>query len=127
MLEQYGQSVSDELQERYGVDVPWDQIIEIVLQILEDCDFYQNEHDFVESAQSPTWLQRIAMNVRVRNTLGIRGFRKVRQISDVMFDKAAKRSDSELSAAFAEGQAVLGNVSEGRAVLGNVYYGEEVE
>lgn len=110
MLEQYGQKVASNLDARYGLDIPWDQIIEVVLQILEDCDFYQNEVDFVQSCQSPTWLQRIAMNVRVRNTLGIRGFRKVRQVSDVMFEEAAKMNAEELSAAFAEGQAALGNL-----------------
>jgi hypothetical protein len=105
MLETYCQQVSDVVQTKYGFTIPWELIIEAVLEMINKCLDEQTE--FVEAAQHPTVLQKIAINLHVRRVLDSPSRAKIQAVSNSLFEVAAGLNSEQLAGAFAEAQAVL--------------------
>jgi hypothetical protein len=105
MLEQYCQQVSQGVVDKYGFTVPWELILEIVMELIDKC--MDNEEDFVQSAKSPTLLQRVAMNVYVRRVLEVNNRKRVVAISETIFGVADDLSEEQLAGAFVEAQTLF--------------------
>lgn len=105
MLEQYCQQVSQGVVNKYGFTVPWELILEIVMELIDKC--MDNEEDFVQSAKNPTLLQKVAMNVYVRRVLEISNRKRVVAVSESIFDVAGDLNEEQLSGAFVEAQTLF--------------------
>lgn len=104
MLENFSKEVVEEARNVYGIDIPYDVIIEIILSIIQDC--IHNERDFVSSAKTVTTLQRAAMTVRVCRYTGL-SINKSRRLRDVILSNASELDENILAAGFNEGKAVI--------------------
>lgn len=107
MLEEYCKNVSETVKTKYGFTVPWELIIEMILQFLDGC--MKNREDFVSAAKNPTILQRIAMNLYVRKVCDISNRRRVVAVADSVFEVGGSLTEEQLVGAYQEGQLVLGN------------------
>lgn len=105
MLEQYCQQVSQGVVTKYGFTVPWEIILEIVMEMIDKC--MDNEEAFVQAAKSPTLLQRVALNVYVRRVLETSNRKRVVAVSEAIFDTADLLTTEQLSGAFIEAQTLF--------------------
>lgn len=106
MLEQYCQQTSDLVLEKYGFTIPWELIIEAVLEIINKC-LNNDQREFVQAAKSPTILQRVVVNLHVRRVMDETNRRKIVAVSSSLFEVAAGMTDEQLSGAYAEAHTVL--------------------
>jgi hypothetical protein len=103
-LEQYSKKAADNIKENANITIPWDQLLEIILGLFDDC--FASEENFVESAKNPTFLQKAVLNVRLRKEFGLKG-RKPAEISENLFAAYADSDDNKLKAAYHEAMAAL--------------------
>lgn len=106
MLEVLSQRVADRISGETAITIPWDQIIELALQLIQQC--LENRKTFLAAAKSPTVVQRMALNVSIRRSLGIFDRRQVVAIQQAILTTAAEAKDEELTAAHTEACQVLG-------------------
>lgn len=105
MLEQYCQQVSQSVVDKYGFVIPWELILEIVIELIDKC--VQSDREFVDVAKNPTTLQRAAMNVYVRRVLDLSNRRRVLAVSEAIFAAAETLSSEQLGGVFYEANSVL--------------------
>ena len=108
MLENFAQTAAIDARNTYGVTIPWEMILELVLQLIEDC--FPDEESFVQSAKSPNMLQKVAFNIVARRVTGIKRRGTLVSLRNVVFDNAAALTDNELAAGYNEAKAVFGTV-----------------
>lgn len=106
MLQVIAERVSDRIKGEYNITIPWDQLLELFLQFIEQC--FPQQSSFLSAAKSPTMVQRLSANVVIRRTLGVGGRRNVLAIQSAMFSVAAEATDAELGQCHAEGCEALG-------------------
>jgi hypothetical protein len=107
MIETFAQEVSKSLTDKYGVTIPWEMIIEMILSLLQNSP-QPTPTRFVESVRNPTIIQRVVMNLRIREITGIKGFNKVVAIRDCVLAEAAAKTDEQLLASFYQAQGLFG-------------------
>lgn len=106
MLEQYCQQTSELVLEKYGFTIPWELIIEAVLEILSKC-LNNDQKDFVDAAKNPTVIQRVVVNMHIRKVMDDANRRKVVAVSNSLFETAANMTDEQLCGAYAEAHRIL--------------------
>ena len=108
MIEKFAQETVDTIKSRYGFTFPWEMIIEMILELIQNCP---EPETFVKEAKHPSILQRLALNIRVRRTTGIVNRARVVAISQTLLEQAAAKPENELRAGYYQGQAVFGRAS----------------
>lgn len=103
-LEQYSKQLSSDVANTYGITVPWDQIIAIIMEVITNC--FNKPKDFVAACKAPTVLQKVAMRIRVRQETGLRG-REVDKVVDKVLADCAAMPDTELAAMYAEAKSAV--------------------
>lgn len=103
-LEQYSKQLSADVSNTYGITIPWDQIIQIIMEVIDNC--FNKPKDFAAACKNPTVLQKVAMRIRVRQETGLRG-REVDKVVDRVLADCAAMPESELNAVYAEAKAAV--------------------
>jgi hypothetical protein len=105
VLQSYCTDCHEELKSNYGVDVDWEEILEIILTLIEDC--FEDEESFLQGAKNPNVFQKVALRVKVRKLLGGRR-RRARKVADCLLNCASEYSDEDCCTAYNEGREVFG-------------------
>ena len=106
MLETFAGTIFSNCREKYGIDiVSIMALVEMILSMIENCP--QSEGQFVQSCNSPTYLQRALMNMRVRKELGVWGRSRVNAVAGEIFSRCADADDTQIAGAYQEAMGVL--------------------
>ena len=100
MLEKSCKEIANNLQSKYGAPLDWTMILELIMQIIDDC--FNNEQDFINAAKTPTFLQRAVFGVQARRACRDNGIRTryASNLRDEVFDYCSGCVDDELSAIY---------------------------
>src|SRR5688500_12738319 len=98
LLEEYSKKVSTKVKDNHGITISWEEIFELVLEMLTNC--FDNEQEFANSVKTPTVIQRLALNVQVRRHFGFKAMREARKVAESMHDCCDDYTDEQLSGAF---------------------------
>ncbi len=105
-IEAFAEEVCEDCNEGgYGSITGIMAIIEVIMELIQGCQ--ENRNNFVQAAGNPSRLQQVGLRIHVRKTMGVRGRRNVKRAAQAMIDKAATKSEEELSALYDEGVAAM--------------------
>jgi len=102
-IENFAQSVSSDVKNGYGVTIPWEMILDLVMQMIDKC--FNNSNDFQQAAKSPTILQKAVMRNNVRKQNPNLRWAEANRVADEIFAQAAKMEPQQLEAAYHEAKA----------------------
>lgn len=102
-IENFAQSVSADVKNGYGVTIPWEMILDLVMQMIDKC--FNNANDFQQAAKSPTILQKAVMRNNVRKQNPNLRWAEANKVADEIFAQAAKMEPQQLEAAYHEAKA----------------------
>ena len=63
--ETYTSKVQEHMKNEHGIEIPWDQILDIVIDLLSDGCF-DSEAEAIEGIKNPSRMQKASMRIRAR-------------------------------------------------------------
>jgi hypothetical protein len=102
-VEVFAQSVSSDVKNGYGVTIPWEMILDIVMQIVDKC--FNNVNDFQQASKSPTVLQKAAMRNAVRKQNPNLRWKEANLVAEQIFAQAESMEPAQLEACYHEVKA----------------------
>jgi hypothetical protein len=104
-IENFAQSVAADAKNGFGVTIPWEAIIDIIVQIISEC--FNNSKDFSQAAKSPGYLQRSVMRNKVRKAYPSLRWSDADKVANEIFAQAAAMEPVQLEAAYNEAKAAV--------------------
>lgn len=109
MLENACKNWSEVMEGRFGIAIPWDQILQMIMSLMQNC--FKNKASFAQVAKNPTFLQKAAMWVQLRRDLEELGVRRpgvaASALREQVLAQAASCEMSTLESCFGECQAAM--------------------
>lgn len=102
-VEVFAQSVSTDAQNGYGITIPWEMILDLIMQLIQNCP--QNSKDFEQMAKSPTSLQKAVMRNNIRKANPNLRWSEANKVADEVFRQASALDSKQLEAAYHEVKA----------------------
>jgi len=106
VLEQLSKRASERISGEVAITIPWDQILELALQLIQQC--MENRKTFLSAAKAPTFVQKAALNIAIRRVIGVTNRRQVVAIQSAVLTTATEATDEELGQCHSEACEVLG-------------------
>lgn len=109
MLEPVAERVQKDLTDNHGVDIPWEDLLAILIDTLTGC--FDSESRFVQAAKAPTRLQRVGLRVRASRAGLTR--RQAKAFAECCCDCAMLCSDEELCGCYCEAHELMYGIGGG--------------
>jgi len=107
VLEELSKRVEARLKPRWGENIPWDKIFELILMFVERC--FPEPTAAVEAAKSHHGVMELAaMNVMIRSVLGIWRRSAILDVRAALLEELVATSSDDLLTCHAEACKVLG-------------------
>ena len=102
-LENFAQAVSNDSKNGYGITVPWEMIMDLIMQLIQNCP--SNAKDLTKMAKTPSVMQKSVMRNNIRKANPNMRWAEANRVADQVFAQAAELEDNQLEAAFHEVKA----------------------
>lgn len=102
-LESFSQAVAADAKNGFGITVPWEMILDLIMQLIQNCP--NSAKDLTKMAKTPTVLQKSVMRNNVRKANPTLRWADANKVADQIFAQAAELEDGQLEAAYHEVKA----------------------
>lgn len=104
LLEAKAKAISQKLAENSLADLPWQMIMEFIMSMVQNC--FPSSSGFREAKRMGP-AKQAALGVWIRSELGVRGWRRVNAVREVMLEELASTSEPEIDQVWLEAKQEL--------------------
>jgi hypothetical protein len=104
-IEKFAQSVASDAKNGYGIVIPWEIILDLVIKFVDKC--FQSSKDFQLAAKAPTLVQMSVMRNELRKQNPSLRWKDADVLAKQVFAQAAEMDVTQLEAAYNEVKAAV--------------------